>query len=395
MLAGVVTALVGFSSSFTVVLAGLREVGADQHQAASGLLTASVGMGLLGIWLSVRRRVPISIAWSTPGAALLLAGGPVRGGFGTAVAAFGVCGLLVVLTGLVAPLRAAMLAIPRPLANGLLAGVLLDLCLRPASDLVRSPVEVVPVVVVWLVMSRLARRWAVPAAMAVALGEIVARSAGRLSTGGHTLVPTLAVTAPHLSVQALTLGVSLFVVTMASQNLPGFAVLEGFGYQPPVKTALVSTGGLTMGTAVLGGHVLNMAAISAALCAGPDAGEDRAGRWVASTVAGGCYLMFGLSAGLLSTLVAVAPVELVSTVAGLALLGTLGASLAAATHQAESSPPGRREAAVITFLVTASGVSPLGIGSPFWGLVAGVAVLGFDAGVVHTRRSLQRATTAR
>ncbi len=386
LLAGAVTALVGFTSSFTVVLAGLRAVGANQAQAASGLLTVCVVMGLLAIWLGWRHRIPISIAWSTPGAALLIATGPVRGGFGTAVAAFAICGALIALTGLLAPLRRLVLAIPRPIANGLLAGVLLELCVVPVTTVVHRPALAIPIVLTWLVLTRVARRWAVPAAMAVAIAEILSSSGhSQLSTG--QLVPTLTVTAPAWSVTALTLGASLFIVTMASQNVPGIAVLDGFGYQVPVRPILVQTGIGTVLGAVFGGHVVNLAAISAALCAGPDAHPDRARRWLASSFAGVCYLMFGVAAGLLSALIAVAPPGLVETVAGLALIATLGSSLAAASGDELIGTAGRyRDSAVLTFLVTASGINVAGIGSPLWGLLAGLLM----AAVLHLPRGRLR-----
>jgi benzoate membrane transport protein len=376
LIAGAVAALVGFASSFTVVLAGLRAAGASQAQAASGLMTASVLMGLLAIGLGWRRRLPIGIAWSTPGAALLIAGGLPHGGFPTVIAAFITCGVLIAITGVIPPLRALVLSIPKPVANGLLAGVLLELCVVPVTTIRHSPRLAVPIVVTWLVLSRVARRWAAPAAMAVALTEIVVHAHDRLHLAAHTVAPHLVATAPAWSAEALTLGVSLFVVTMASQNVPGIAVFDSFGYQMPVRAVLVDTGVATVAGAAFGGHVVNLAAITAALCAGPEAGPDRDRRWLASVFAGVCYVIFGLTAGLLSALVAVAPTGLVQTVAGLALLATLGSALAAATAD-ERLPAagGQREAAVVTFLVTASGIAVAGIGSAFWGLVVGVAVV--------------------
>lgn len=372
--AGVVTALVGFASSFTVVLAGLRAVGADREQAASGLLTASVIMGLLAIALSVRFRLPISIAWSTPGAALLITTGAPRGGFGAGVTAFGLCGALIVCTGLLEPLRRLVLAVPRQLANALLAGVLLELCVVPFTTLQERPALAGAIIATWLVCARFARRFAVPAAMLVALAEIIG-SAGHAQLSGLSFAPTLVLTRPVLSVSAIALGVSLYIVTMASQNVAGIAVLEGFGYRVPVRAALVDTGAGTIAGALAGGHVVNLAAISAALCAGEDAHPDPAERWIASSTAGVTYIVFGLSAGLLSALVAVAPADLVESVAGLALLGTLGSSLAIAVAEDLTGTARTRDAAIVTFLVTASGATFAGIGSAFWGLLGGLLVL--------------------
>jgi benzoate membrane transport protein len=380
VVAGVITALVGFTSSFTVVLAGLRAVGADRTEAASGLLAVSVIMGLLTIAISVRYRLPVSIAWSTPGAALLVTTGAPRGGFGAAVTAFAICGALIVCTGLVPAVRRLVLAVPRPLANALLAGVMLELCLVPVTTLHDRPGLAAGIIATWLIVSRVARRWAVPAAMLVALAEIVG-SAGHAKLSGLSYAPTLTLTEPVLSVGAVGLGISLFIVTMASQNIPGIAVLEGFGYEVPVRPMLIDTGAGTIAGAALGGHVVNLAAISAALCAGPDAHPDPDRRWIASSTAGLTYIAFGLGAGLLSALVAVAPAGLVESVAGLALLGTLGSSLASAVAEDVRGATRSRDAAVVTFLVTASGVSFGAIGSAFWGLLAGLLV----AAVVNVR----------
>jgi benzoate membrane transport protein len=374
VMAGVITALVGFTSSFTVVLAGLRAVGADRAQAASGLLTMCVIMGVLAITLSLRTRMPISIAWSTPGAALLVSTGRLHGGFGAAVTAFALCGLLIVCTGVFAPLRRLVLAVPRPLANGLLAGVLLELCVVPVTTLHQRPGLAIGVIATWLILSRVARRWAVPAAMAVAVVEIIF-SAGHAKLSGISFAPTLTLTHPTITASALALGVSLYIVTMASQNVPGIAVLESFGYEPPMRSVLVGTGAGTLAGAALGGHVVNLAAISAALSAGEDAHPDPGRRFIASASAGALYVVFGLSAGLLSALVAVAPAGLVESVAGLALLGTLGASLATAVSEDLAGATRYRDGAVVTFLVTVSGASFGGIGSAFWGLLAGLLVV--------------------
>jgi benzoate membrane transport protein len=391
--AGVITALVGFTSSFTVVLAGLRAVGADRTQAASGLLTASVIMGLLAVLISVRTRLPVSIAWSTPGAALLVTTGVPRGGFGAAVTAFALCGALIICTGVFEPLRRLVLAVPRPLANALLGGVLLELCLVPVTTFQQRPWLAAGIVATWLAFLRIARPWAVPAAMLVALAEIVG-SAGHAKLSGLSFAPTLTLTAPAFSLSAVTLGLSLFIVTMASQNVPGIAVLEGFGYEVPVRSVLLETGAGTVAGAALGGHVVNLAAISAALCAGEDGHPDPARRWIASSTAGITYIAFGLAAGLLSALVAVAPEGLVESVAGLALLGTLGSSLAVAVAEDVAGRTRYRDAAVVTFLVTASGTTFSGIGSPFWGLLAGLVLVAL-LNVPVTRRVLTSPSDAR
>jgi benzoate membrane transport protein len=376
VLAGVLTAVVGFASSFAVVLAGLRAVGADQRQAASGLLALCVAMGLAAIWLGVRQRMPISVAWSTPGAALMVSTGAVDGGFAAAVGAFVLCGLLITAAGLVPALGRTIAAIPTPVASAMLAGVLFDLCVAPVHALVEVPLMAAPIVVTWAVLSRLARQWAVPAALGVAVVAIVLTApAGGLA--GMDLRPTIEVTAPTWTLAAtVSLALPLFLVTMASQNVPGMAVLAGFGYRPPLRAVLVGTGLASTAAAPLGGHAVNLAAITAALAAGPDAHPDPGRRWIASVTAGASYLVLGLGSGLATALVLLSPPVLVEAVAGLALLGALGAAITTAV-----ADPIGRPAAVVTFLVTASGITVLGLGAAFWGLLAGGLFL-----LLHRRR---------
>ncbi|GAA2004352.1 benzoate/H(+) symporter BenE family transporter [Nakamurella flavida] len=367
LVAGVITALVGFGSSFTVVLAGLRAVGADPAQATSGLLAVSVAAGVAALVLGLRSRLPISIAWSTPGAALLISSGVPAGGFPAAVGAFLLCGLLIVVAGLVRPLGRLIAAIPTPLASAMLAGVLLPLCLAPVRALGEVPGLAAPVIVVWALATRFARLWAVPAALVVA---VIALAFTGPDLTGADLLPTPVWVAPMFEpLTLLSLGLPLFLVTMASQNIPGMAVLAQYGFRPPLRPILLVTGALTMLAAPFGGHAVNLAAISAALAAGDDAGP-RERRWIASVTAGLGLAVLGLGAGLATALILVAPPVLVQAVAGLALIGALASSLTAAVGDV-----GRREAAVVTFAVTAAGVAFLGIGSAFWGLVAGAAML--------------------
>lgn len=371
ILAGLVAAVVGWASTFSVVLAGLRAVGASQAEAASGLLALGLIMGLTAIILGLRTRMPISIAWSTPGAALLVASGRVSGGYSAAVGAFLLTGALLALAGFWKRLGSWIGAIPLPLASAMLAGVLLPLCATPVHAFVRTPTLTAPVVLVWALLMRFARRWAVPGAL-LAAGLAVAidhSTHARKTTLG--LLPHLTFTAPSLSAAAVVgLALPLFIVTMASQNIPGMTVLATYGYRPALGPLLRATGLATVVGACLGAFTINLAAITAALCAGPEADPDPDRRWVASVAAGGVYLVLGLGAALAAALVAVSPPLLIESVAGLALLGALAASLRTATGDEE-----HREAALITFVVTASGVSPLGIGGAFWGLVAGLAYM--------------------
>jgi benzoate membrane transport protein len=371
LIAGLVTALVGFSASFVLVDVGLRAVGADQRQAVSGLFAACLAVGGLAIWFGIRRRQPISIAWSTPGAALLVTAGRQHGGYAAAVGAFAVAGALIVLTGLSSRLVGWIGRIPGPITSALLAGVLLPLCLAPVRAAVHVPSLALGPIIVWVLLSRLARRWAAPAALAVALAEVAVHHTGRLGGPGSALLPHFTFTVPTLSVGALVgIALPLYVITMAAQNLPGQAVLRGFGYDTELRGPLLGTGAVTTVGAPLGVFAVCLAAISAALSAGPDAHPDPRRRWIASVSAGFVYILLGLSAALATSLLAVTPPPLIEAVAGLALMTTFGSALAAAV-----SGPDHREAAAITFAVSASGISVLSIGAPFWGLICGLVVL--------------------
>lgn len=364
--AGLLAGFVGFASSFTVVLAGFAAMGANPAQQASALMAVSIAMGLAGMVLSLWRRLPISVAWSTPGAALLASTAMPAGGFAEAVGAFLLCGALLVLAGLWRPLGRAVAAIPPALAAALLAGVLLGLCLAPVKAVAELPAQGLAVVGAWLVMGRINRLLAVPAAVVVALLLVVLGQT--MPEGmGAALVPAPVLVWPAFAPAALLgVGLPLFLVTMASQNIPGMAVLAANGYRPAAGPLFSVTGLFSLLAAPFGGHAVNLAAITAALCAGPEAHPSPARRWPAAVVAGCVYVVFGLLAGGAVALVGVAPPVLVQAVAGLALLPAFGASLHAALAQ-----PEEREPAVVCFLTTAAGLSLLGVSGAFWGLCAG------------------------
>jgi len=352
------------------VIAGLRAVGATDAQAASGLLALCLLVGVVCIALPWYFRVPISFAWSTPGAALLVAAGAVTDDFGAAIGAFLVCGALIVLSGLWPALSRAITSIPKPLAGAMLAGILFPICLAPITAAIEQPLLAIPVILVWLVLYRLAPSWAVPAAMVVA-GIGIAVTAGTGWTTAATALPALVFTAPVFDpLVIVSLGLPLFVVTMAGQNVPGFAVMTTFGYQVPPRPVLLTSGLATVVGGAFGAHGINLAAITAALMASPEAHRDPAKRWVATVSSGVGYLVLGLCAGLAAALVAASPPVLIVAVAGLALLGALVSSLTGALEE-----PRHRITAIATFLVTASGISVLGIGSAFWGLVVGGIVM--------------------
>lgn len=367
--AGVVCALVGFTSSFAVVLAGLRAAGANSEQAASGLTALSLAMGLSSVLLAWKFRMPITSAWSTPGAALLISTGTAAGGWPAAVGAFLVTAVLLLATGLWPMLARLIARIPNSVAQAMLAGVLLPLCIAPVTALAGDPLVIAPVLLVWLVVSVIRPRWAVPAAFGIAL-LVLAVTLFREGSAPpvSAWIPHLQATAPSLTVAAVTgIALPLYVVTMAAQNIPGVAVMKGFGYQIPWRPALTVTGVASLVAAPFGGHAVNLAAISAALAAGPDADPNPRRRWIAAFTTGTVYCVLGLASTGLTWAVLAAPAGLVQAVAGVALLGAFAGACAGAMTDESARLP-----AAVTLIVAASGTTVAGVGSAFWALVVGV-----------------------
>ena len=370
--AGIVGSLTGFASSFALLIAGLQAVGATAAEAASGLLVLCVFQGLLAVGFSLRYRMPLSFAWSTPGAALLVAAKGLTDDFSAAVGAFLLCGVLLLATGLWSWLARAMTRIPKPIASSMLAGILFPICIAPVLAVTGDTwAQAIPVVLVWLILARLAPRWAVPAAV-VATAVVVGIAAGGNPLAGQSVVPTLRFVAPGVDVGVLvSLGIPLYVVTMAGQNVPGFAVLSTFGYdRPPARAMLAGTGIATIIGSVFGAYTLNLSAITAAMMAGPDAHPDRSRRWIATVTSGAFYIVFGLGASAATALVSASPPILITAIAGLALFGALVSAVTTALEQ-----PEHRLVAIITFLVVAAGVPVAGIGSALWGLAVGGIVM--------------------
>lgn len=371
ILAGFVAAISGFASSFALVIAGLVAVGATDAQAESGLLALCLAIAVVSTVGALWLRIPLAIAWSTPGAAVLLAAAGNGFRFSDAVGAFLVSGVLIALCGLWPALGRAITSIPKPLASAMLAGVLFPICLAPFKAIADPAIVLyaLPIFVVWLVLYRLAPRWAVPAAMVVAIVAIVVYAGTDWIAAAD--LPALAIVAPTFDpLTILSLGLPLFIVTMAGQNVPGFTVLSTNGYPPPPRFALVSTGLGSAGAALFGGHSINLGAITAAIMSGEEAHPDPRKRWVATLTNGLLYVPLGLAAGVAVALVSAAPSILITAVAGLAVLGALITSVVNAMDD-----PRHRVAAIVTFLVVASGIVILNIGSAFWGLLIGALVM--------------------
>ena len=373
---GLLVAFVGFASSFAVVLQGLRAVGASEAQAASGLMAAAVAMGFAGLVLSLATRMPVSCAWSTPGAAMLagaVAAGTDAVTFAEAVGGFLACGVLIVLSGLVRPLGRAVAAIPPALANAMLAGVLLPLCLAPFRAIALDPVLGLPILVAFVGGAMAHKLLAVPAALLAFAGAVawgVAFPPDWTARIADALVPAPVLVRPAFSVAGvLSVAVPLFVVTMASQNIPGLAILHLHRYRPRTGPLLAATGVFSLAAAPFGSHAVNLAAITAAMCAGEDAHPDPARRYWSGVWAGVFYVAFGLLAGATVAFVSLAPAVLIEAVAGVALFGAFTGAATAAFERADA-----RLASGTTFLATASGMSLLGVSGAFWGLVGGAAV---------------------
>lgn len=368
--AGLVGAFSGFATSFALVLAGLTAVGASPAEAASGLLVLCAGQGLIAIALSLAYRMPISLAWSTPGAAVLVAARGITDDFAVAVGAFIVSAILIVIAGLWPWLTNAITRIPKSIASAMLAGILFPICLSPVFAAVQLPFAALPAILIWLILYKFARRWAVAGAM-VATVVAVAIIAGTDWLGDAVVAPQVSIVLPVFDpLVILGLGIPLFLVTMAGQNVPGLVVLRTFGYEnPPVRAILVSTGAASAVGSLGGGFALNLAAITAAIMAGPDAHPDKDKRWMATLTCGIAYLVIAFGAGVASALVAASPPVLIESVAGLAVLGALVTSITNALEDEEG-----RIVAIGTFLVVASGVAIAGIGSAFWGLVVGAVL---------------------
>ena len=365
ILAGFVTVLVGFTSSAALVFQAGHALGATAAQMASWMWALGIGMGITCIVLSLRYRMPVVTAWSTPGAAMLItsaAGVPMA----EAIGAFIVCALLMALSGFSGWFERALKRIPLSLASGMLAGVLLRFGLDVFVSLQHALAMVLSMCVVYLLGRRFLPRYAV--ILALAVGTVVAAAQGELHFERFELaIATPVWIEPSFSLSAMVgIALPLFMVTMASQNIPGVAVIRASGYEAPISPLIGWISTVTLLLAPFGAYALNLAAITAAICMGREAHEDSQRRYVAAVAAGVFYLLIGVFGATVAALFSALPKTLILAIAGLALLGTIGNGLATAMRDEQE-----REAALITFLVTASGLTLLGIGSAFWGLVAG------------------------
>lgn len=371
-----VAVLVGFGGSVAIVLAGVQAVGATPAQSASWISALCLAMFVTSTTLSVLHRMPIVTAWSTPGAALIAAtaiGGVPTYSIEVAVGAFLFAAALILLSAAVKPLATLIAKIPSALASAMLAGVLIGFSIAVFDQAAQDPLLVLPLVAVFLIVRMVSATWAVIAVLGA--GVAWAAILGKIApmTGGIELTSLELITPVFDPAALIGMGLPLFLVSMASQNLPGFAVLRAAGYEPPTRSALAVTGLASLLTAPFGAHTTTLAAITASLCTGPDTHPDPAKRWISGIFYGLGYLILaGVGVSVVAGFAAL-PTGVIVTVAGLALIGPLMGSLSAAL-----APEATRFPAVLTLTATASGLTLFGIGSAFWGLVLGLLALGLD-----------------
>lgn len=371
LLAGTVASITGISASIGLVLSALNSLGASKAQASSAIFISVALYGLLSIWLSAKYRMPISIVWSSTGAALLIASGNLGIEFSSVVGAFIFTGSLILLTGLWPALGKLVSKIPKPIASAMLAGVIFNFCVAPFKSIGSYALIVVPAILVWLLLQKFSPVWSTPAAILIIFGSTAITDGFQISP--DDILPTLNFVAPTFDLTAiLSIGIPLYLVNMASQNIPGIAIMKSFGYEVPFKAAMTATGSATILGGLFGGMSLNLAAITAALNANDHAHKDSKRRWLSSVYGGIVYLVVALFSGVTVAFVLAAPKELILAAAGIALIGTIVGALSSALEDVKLRLP-----AMVTFLVGTSGLTLFSISSAFWALISGLLVWGW------------------
>lgn len=369
VVAGFIAMMTGYTSSLVLMFQAGQAAGLTSGQISSWIWALSIGMAVCSIGLSLRYRTPITIAWSTPGAALLITSlGGVS--YGEAIGAYITCAVLVIICGMTGSFERLVKRIPESLAAALLAGILFKIGSEIFVAAQHRTGLVVGMLVTYLIVKRLMPRYAVLAALLI--GTLISGLLGLLDFSGFALEVAVPVwTTPSFSMAAtISIGIPLFVVAMTSQNMPGIAVLRADGYNVPASPLITTTGVASLLLAPFGSHGVNLAAISAAICTGPHAHEDPKKRYTAAMWCGIFYGIAGTFGATLAALFAAFPKELVLSIAALALFGSISNGLTVAMSESKE-----REAALITFMVTASGMTLYSVGSAFWGIVAGVLTL--------------------
>lgn len=371
MIAGFIVALVGMTSSAIIVFQAASSFGADSAVSSSWLGSLSLAMGVLCIYLSLKYKTPILLAWSTPGAALLIASsqGVVMSDL---IGAFIFSSVLIIISGFSGIFEKVMSRIPLGLASALLAGVLLSFTLAPFTSFNTDPILIVSMFLTYIVAKKFLPHLTMLFVLVV--GITVAALTGQLHFENVQVLATqFTFMNPTFSWPVIIgIGLPLFIVTMASQNITGVAIMRSYGYANPTSRILTKTGVANLITSFFGGFAINLAAITAAIAMSPESHPDKQKRYVAGVVSGMIYVIIGLMAGTVTSLFSAFPKELIAAIAGLALIGTVSAGL-----QKSLNDENEKEAAFITFLIAASGLKFLNIGAAFWALVIGGIVLFF------------------
>lgn len=362
-----IAAIVGFGGTLALIIAAAATLGATQTETASWVTALCLAIAASSAWLSIKYKMPIITAWSTPGLALIGA----SSGFTMpeAIGAFIITAIAIILTGLLKPLSALVSKIPASIASGMLAGILLSFVLAAARAADIDPWFVLPLTSAFFIIRIFNPSLAVIAVLAA--GVIFSLASGRVEQLPTPEISTLVFITPVFNISAMiSIALPLYLVTMASQNLPGFAVLRASGYEPPTSAALQVTGLTSLLTAPFGASTSNLAAISAALCTNPDAHPDPKKRWLTGAVYAVIYIIFAIFGASLVAIFAILPPVLIALIAGLALISPFINALTLALNSEKE-----RLAAIVTFTVTASGIAFFDVGSAFWALLAGLFVI--------------------
>jgi benzoate membrane transport protein len=369
ILAGTVASITGTAATTAIFLSAFVAIGATKEQTVSMVALMLVFYGALSIILSWRFKMPLSVVWSTPGAALL-AGSSITGiGFNNAMGGILVTGLLLALTGLWPKLGEIVSAIPKSIASAMLAGVIFSFCVAPFAASASYPALVIPVIAVWVLLYWLAPLWASPVAIVLAF-TLIGLNQGLVVSASDWLV-NVSLIQPLFNLGSIfTIAIPLYLVAMASQNIPGIAIMNSYGYKVPFRASLVATGLGTVVASFIGGFVMNLAAITAALNANEQAHKDPSKRWIASVSGGVVYIIFAFFTGIAVAFVYQTPRELLLAASGLALLPTIVNAFNVMVEKTDERLP-----AVITFLIASSGIAFFQVGAAFWAILVGLLVI--------------------
>jgi benzoate membrane transport protein len=369
ILAGTVASVTGTAATTAIFLSAFVSIGATKEQTVSMVALMLVFYGVLSILLSWKFKMPLSVVWSTPGAALLASSSVSGIGFNNAMGGILVCGLLLALTGLWPKLGELVSSIPKSIASAMLAGVIFSFCVAPFAASAQYPALVIPVVVVWVLLYWLAPLWASPVAIVLAF-SLIGLNQGLVVSASDWLL-SIELVQPNINLASIfTIAIPLYLVAMASQNIPGIAIMNSYGYKVPFSASLTTTGLGTVVASFLGGFVMNLAAITAALNANEQAHKDPSKRWIASVSGGVVYIIFALFAGVAVAFVYQTPRDLLLAASGLALLPTIVNAFNVMVEKASERLP-----AVITFLIASSGIAFYSVGAAFWAILVGLIVI--------------------